>query len=89
MGLSEEELKREWAYFEDGIMWHCPQCDTILSVVEYPKCDGQDPMLPVEEYKPHVAVKATEPITFNQFCEIMNRWFELTPEPKNKGEKSR
>lgn len=82
MKLSEEDLKKEWSLFKDEKMWHCPECDAMLSFSEYPECNGQDPMLPVEEHSPHSLIKAEKPITFETFCEIMNRWFEPAPEPK-------
>ncbi len=76
MKLSQEELKKEWAQFRGNETWYCPECDAMLSVIDFPECDGKDPSLPIEDQAPHAPIKASTPMTFADFCVIMDRWFE-------------
>lgn len=84
MKLSEEELKEEWKNLGEQKVWYCEQCDAILSMETFPECSGKDPYLPVEEHTPHATIKAEKEMTFEQFCQVMNRWFEPAKKPKSK-----
>jgi hypothetical protein len=75
MPISKEEIIKEWEKHEEK-PWYCSKCDTFLSIKDFPECDGTDEFLLSQ--KKHELVPAGKPVTFEQFSEIMSRWFAGT-----------
>lgn len=82
MTISKDDIEAEWEMWGPDKPWHCTQCDSLLSIKDVPECDGTDPFIPESEWKKHIAEKATGPLSFEQFSEIMIRWWKrVEPTP--------
>lgn len=81
MKLTDEDLKFEWECWGNSKPWYCPRCNTLLASDAYSSCDGTDPELPEEAWNPHKKILASKPVTFEEFCEIQQKWEkERTPD---------